>query len=148
MRGRGGRGRERGRGSNKLHPRRTGQMRRLSHAFPGRRFVNLFIVFCLVRPLASPCVLSFVGGSYILIYTPPSLARTLVFERDARGVVKVKTAQAVAVAGVCSARVVYVSRVSTPPSRAKQINFLSSSSTTTMAARKLQSTQQDSPMTT
>lgn len=121
-------------------------MRRLSHAFPGRRFVNLFIVFYLIRPLASPCVLSFVGGSYILIYTPPSLARTLVFEPDAR--VVVKNAQAVAVAGVCSARVVYVSRVYTPPSRAKQINFLSSSSTTTMAARKLQSTQQDSPITT
>jgi hypothetical protein len=52
-----------------IHPRRTGQKRRLSHAFPGRRFEILFIVFCLIRPLPSPSVLSFVGGSYILIYT-------------------------------------------------------------------------------
>ena len=97
-------------------------MRRLSHAFPGRRFEILFIVFCLVRPLPSPCVPSFVGGSYILIYTPSSLARTVVFEGDAR--VVVKTAQAVAVAGVCSARVDYVSCVSTPPKAEGKTNQL------------------------
>ena len=115
-------------------------MRRLSHAFPGRRFRET--LYCFL-PLPSPCVTSFVGGSYILICTPPSLARTLVYV-----VVKTVQAVAVAVAGVCSTRPDYVSRVFTPPNaerRAKQINFLSPpSSTTTMAARKLQSTQQDS----
>ena len=123
MGGRGGEG-ESERGSNKIHPRRTGQMRRLSHAFPGRRFEILFIVFCLIRPLPSPCVLSFVGGSYILIYTPPSLARTLCLNETPGS--SLRPAQAIAVAGVCSARVDYVIRVSTPPKAvcwAKQIEL-------------------------